>query len=97
MPTNSMNNKQFPIYIQQSDGITAAVCRVFEIGGIGRDRESACREVYDAIITNSKIIMSKVRLNEPLVSVQEERLKDRAEFFLANQSQISSFFTCKDL
>ena len=98
VPNTPMNtNQQFPIFIQQSDGITAAVCRVFEIGGIGRDRESACKEVYDAIITNSKIILNKVRLKEPLASIQEEALKDKADFFLENQSNISSFFICKDL
>ena len=90
--------KQIAIDFKCSDGITAAVAREFAVSGIGRDLHSACKEVAENLVTNSKIVLRKQANNEKLASVQEELVKERAAEFVRNQGRIRElYFVCNEV
>lgn len=97
MGSNKTAIKPINIEFKASDGITAAVAREFKVGGIGRDLRSACKEVADALITNSKIVLSKLARKEELHSEQEKLIKERAGEFVSNQGRIAEYFDCHEV
>ncbi len=92
IPPQSFSEKKLTIMIQSSDGLTTASCPELGVVGFGRSRESATKEVYDAIINNSKIVLKLKDLHESFRSEHEKILSQWAPQILSNEGNIQSLF-----
>ncbi len=99
MPNQSSSSleKKLTIELQGCDGLTTATCPTLGIVGFGKSRDRALKEVFDSIITNSKVVIKKQESGEPLNLDRERMLSQLAQRFLEHQGDIQSLFLYKQL
>ena len=82
---------------QACDGLTTALCPELGIVGFGKTPELAMREVFDATITNSKVILKVKKVGDGFRSVKERTLFELAPDILSREGNIQSLFNYTQL